>query len=71
VAGRAVTYDEQIRDAMIKGPEWDAETLIDTIPDGTLKINGRFVRVEPSTRLPYPEGSTSQTLYRIVDDSDA
>jgi hypothetical protein len=62
-----MSYDEQVRDAMVKGPEWDAETLTDLIPDGTLKVDGKFVRVREITD---PE-TTCFALYEAVDDSDA
>jgi hypothetical protein len=66
-----MSYDEQVRDAMVKGPEWDAETLTDLIPDGTLKIGGRFVRVEIASGTNYTSKTHYTPLYRIVDDSDA
>jgi hypothetical protein len=78
-----VTYDEKLRETLTKAlldgadeawrpmAEDAARTVADTIPNSTLKIDGRFVRVEIASGTNYTSKTHYTPLYRIVDDSDA
>lgn len=44
--------------------------VLKAIPPLSLKLeDGRFVKAEPYTSLPYPMGATSQTLYCIIEEA--
>jgi hypothetical protein len=77
-----MSYDEQVRhdveDALLGASmedNWAAEDLcsaaLAVVPEGTLKIDGRFVRVEIASGTNYTSKTHYTPLYRIVDDSDA
>lgn len=74
-----MSYDDEMRrkisiklagSTRLAPSEWrrDVDAVCDALDPLTLKTeNGRFVRVIAETRLPYPEGTTSHTLYRIEE----
>jgi hypothetical protein len=80
-----MSYDEKLRftcaNALVR--DWDSrsyvgqtatedtESVLEALPDGTLKIGGKFVRVEIASGTNYTSKTHYTPLYRIVDDSDA